>query len=126
MTMQDRFKFRAWDSIQEVYEWDIEYCYDGFICCNFGDFLDKSRYIVEQCTGLKDKNDKFIYEGDIIRCSYGNEYYIGLVVWDSEEIQFSMEVDKELYSFSQHSEREKIEVIGNIHENPDLLENKDE
>lgn len=111
--VKDRFKFRFWNTIRNKYE-------DTYCCSSRGMTLD---YVVpEQCTGLRDKNGKLIYEGDIVRCSYGSEYYVGCVVWDYEEIQFSVEVSEELYSFSQHSDSHKIEIIGNIHENSDLIE----
>ena len=121
--MNDRFRFRAWDNREEKYIYNAQDQYDDEVEC-FGNMFDTygDRYAVEQCTGLKDKNGKLIYEGDIIKCSYGSEYYVGCVVWDSEEIQFSMEVNEELYSFSQHSESHKIEIIGNIHENPEMID----
>jgi uncharacterized phage protein (TIGR01671 family) len=124
--MKDRFRFRAWDNKENKYIYDAEMTYDnlgiGAEC--FGFMVDgtyKDQYTVEQCTGVKDSKGKLIYEGDIIRCSCGSEYYVGCVVWDSEEIQFSVEIDEELYSFIQHSKNHKIEIIGNIHENPELV-----
>jgi uncharacterized phage protein (TIGR01671 family) len=130
--MQDRFKFRAWDSIQKFYEWEIENCYDGLICYSFGDFLENSQYIVEQCTGLKDKNGKLIYDNDLIKI--GNEIY-RVAVDDfgcrtvilnnnpfTEVIEWS-DIVKIYYFYNRENE---LEVIGNIHENADLFKTENE
>ena len=131
--MNDRFKFRVWDKIHERY-----------IYCDFAgycsvDYLGKGekRIVfmpsgveqikngkpllyakedeakIEQCTGLKDKNGKLIYEGDIIlvdddKCP---------VEWDSENARYNVVGYGEIAYLNYND----IEVIGNIHENPELL-----
>jgi uncharacterized phage protein (TIGR01671 family) len=88
---------------------------------------------IGQCTGLKDKNGKLIYEGDIIK--QGNSIYKVIFSYDDVascgccvgkfsgcgfvmEDKYGSRGDLDIYS--------ELEVIGNIHENPDLLENTDE
>lgn len=93
---------------------------------------------VLQCTGLKDKNGKLIYEGDIVRYAEFDwtdfsfkdwETEIGLVIWgntyDNYYPAFDLK-DKDFDGVNAFSylfnEGWTIEVIGNIYENPELLE----
>lgn len=84
---------------------------------------------VGQYTGLKDKNGKEIYEGDVVGfndCSYTESGYyeqscIGVVVWGNETASF--EVSNRLSADSYEVLNECV-VIGNIHDNPDLEESK--
>lgn len=75
---------------------------------------------VGQCTGLKDKNDKEIYEGDI--CKVPEKQY----EWFKKGKTFEVEWDKGMTGFNpfrNHSYLENhCEVIGNIHENKELKE----
>lgn len=69
--MNDRFKFRVWD--KELREYSIA---PNYINCETGELEQLNlpeglspggeRFIVEQCTGLKDINGKLIYEGEIV------------------------------------------------------------
>lgn len=74
-----------------------------------------------QCTGLKDKNGKLIWENDIVETQYGK----AVVVWDKSEWRIKWIDDliwrKDLhYWVNDNSWR--IEVIGNKFDNPELLE----
>lgn len=74
---------------------------------------------IEQYTGLKDKNGKEIYEGDIVVNTYYDDGEMYKVLWVDDSVAFGMESldDMELYKLPLES----LEVIGNIHENPELV-----
>ena len=82
---------------------------------------------VGQFTGLTDKNGKKIFEGDIVR-SYDPDYPESQMDCGVGQVEFyaglwyvSGEVHNSLYDLSTISCKE-LEVIGNIHDNPELLE----
>ena len=129
--MNDRFKFRVWDDVSNKYvnKGILLRCGDLAIPTmknNYDLNPVDGRYLKEQCTGLKDKNGTLIYEGDIIRCQYITKYRDGVVVWNNKESCFSILVDEKLYSFIPRKDEDTIIIIGNINENPKLLEEKAE
>lgn len=74
-----------------------------------------------QSTGLKDKNGKLIYEGDIvevINCRGAN----AVVEYNLEGAKFILKGEKFAPSALQHIRRDYFEVIGNKYENPELLD----
>jgi hypothetical protein len=99
-------KFRAWDGKRMSI--DVSLCHEG--CGNWKDEQ------LMQYTGLKDKNGKEIYEGDVLK--WENDA-IGKVEWlhDGFVVYFPNwnRAHRRLFG------SKKMEVIGNIYENPELL-----
>ena len=145
--MQDRFKFRIFDKNQKkMVELDaVGYSsFDPFgkginrlIMIPSGlnnTFSYNKQALYEndnftepmQCTGLKDKNGKLIYEADIVK--YKDEVYslcIGRIKWDNAHYELQYYTG-EKYGWLSHilcfKHIKNMEVIGSIYENPELLE----
>ena len=88
------------------------------------EFYEFEDIILMQSTGLHDKDGVEIYEGDIVEIIYDREPFTGVVVYDLGEVDFKATNNREDYgnNFQYLTVGESIEVIGNIHKNPELLE----
>ena len=119
----DRFKFRVWDKERKRYTsvMPVVLCNDRYTREIAMPDNGDGQYVIEQCTGLRDKNGKLIYEGDILQYTDTNGFKIRQeVVWDDENARFAHVVDWGCFdrTFSP-LEREicaQKEIVGNIHE----------
>jgi uncharacterized phage protein (TIGR01671 family) len=121
--MKREIKFRAWNKKDKVMVdvaamnfgpsgfWSlIEYAYDA-------ELQLADSYELMQYTGLKDKNGREIYEGDIVKNEYGK---VMEVQYDPRSAAFGVGD----YYFGTIGSGKTLEVIGNIFDNPELLEGK--
>ena len=122
--MKRQIKFRVWVEEYQEYQYPLVFS-TGMKQNDFQPLIlwkDKTRsythHIVEQFTGLKDKNGKEIYEGDVVEAIR----YDGLVVTGVvgfRDCSFVISTGYQtIYTWMDY----QIEIIGNIHENPELLE----
>lgn len=134
-------KFRIWDTenkeMLKVQELDFEPTfYGGRIAIRpdqYNDYFDTEDMILMQYIGLHDKNGKEIYEGDIIlyedwEMAYeggGNDSFInkGIIEYVESNCCFNV-TERQTVDVADvlYEGNEDLEVIGNIYDNPDLLE----
>lgn len=123
-------KFRIWDkkNTKFISKWERVFI-NAWECCvytkselekkDFSYNKDLSEIEVEQFTGLKDKHGKEIYEGDIVKFDYRGLFLKGEVVFSNGGWELKG-VD-----YGEHFRLIEIvhlcEVVGNIHENPELI-----
>lgn len=147
---EDRFRFRVWKTYSDGDIFALSGRVDGLFLAPNGQVFsgyhdyynglemeeqEPEKIIIEQCTGLKDKNGKLIYEGDVLKFSREHEafrgkkkyahYPVAEVFWDSGDpgtcaSGFALRGNVIGGSKDTWMCMEK-EIIGNIHENPDLL-----
>lgn len=130
--MQDRFKFRifyanimiypnSYENIESIFEclkqqimWDTE------INTDFKFNHIANNLVFMQSTGLRDKNGKLIYEGDVVKIFFKslNQESINIVEWDNTSARFIFE---KFGQISMYNYAETWEVIGNRYETPELL-----
>ena len=118
----DRFKFRVWSTKHNCYQ---EYCsfdltMEGRLIDGAGNTENNGRedLIIEQCTGLKDKNGNLIYECDLLEA--GGRRYV--VCWAHHG--FVMRFTPDSASSYPLGGTDLFEIIGNIHEQKEEKRNE--
>lgn len=119
-------KFRAWSKNHKILSEviNIDFWTENTITENFID-RDFDDIILMQSTGLFDKNDQEIFDGDILK---SNKYITSVFYEDGAYcVKFrqtpNTTVTMNVISFIK---KYKTKIVGNIYENPELLENKGE
>ena len=136
--MNDRCKFRIWDKERknmfcpkdkenDFIEIDCDGELHGYDTCLWVGGVNS---IPMQCTGLKDKNGTLIYEGDIIETLHLDPVRRGNIEWSDKYLQWFIDFSR-VYGKAEYNyyceelcgfNSKDIEVIGNVYENPELLE----
>ena len=123
-------KFRAWHKAKKFMDtaWLIDWEH-GQVAHRSHNVSQLENCILMQYTGLKDKNGKEIYDGDVIRWSSEDE--IGVVKYQDAAFYLETNVPDNIGHSSKfyspwlrvikHDLENELEVIGNIYENPELL-----
>lgn len=117
-------KFRVWDKERKIFvpisklSTDIDNStITGIIQTWSGKALSKHQVTLMQYTGLKDKEGKEAYEGDIIIWTHPNDEFPL-----THEVEFNNDLSSYMLGGSYLYEADEIEIIGNIYQNPELLE----
>lgn len=138
--MRDRYLFKAkrldngewvkgalvYDDMDKLYRIIIELDYSTVTCIRADKALRVDASTICQCTGLKDKNGKLIWENDIVNCLA--EECCGYISWNENEAGFYFNVLLEDGKFEEehvYDYQDCMEIIGNIFDNPELLESEE-
>ena len=138
--MRDRYLFKAkrldngewvkgalvYDDMDKLYRIIIELDYSTVTCIRADKALRVDASTICQCTGLKDKNGKLIWENDIVTCL--PEECCGYISWNENEAGFYFNVLLEDGKFEEehvYDYQDCMEIIGNIFDNPELLESEE-
>jgi len=135
----NRFRFRAWDGVNDVMLVGIQDAHDTLGCmqdtqgndvdyygCSFGSYLDDDEQVIMQSTGQTDKNGVEVFEGDILLADL--EYperqvfivewvvccFVTREVWPDRHGNHTIQID-------QFDDAECLSVVGNIYETPAII-----
>ena len=127
---QRPLKFRAWDKLAKRFIYPDKGYQGHYVLDLNGRFQNLQNgsggdeYLVQQFTGLYDKNKKPIYEGDRVRFGYTkNEDFFGEVVWLEDRASYGVRYENITETFEDvpMSHMKYFEVVGNIFKNNELL-----
>ncbi|EAH4531135.1 hypothetical protein HEI85_001777 [Campylobacter jejuni] len=123
MKLKD-FDFRIWDKhhkgcSNKDCKCQTKYVYGEETKTRLSEFKEDCE--IELFIGLCDTNGKKIYEGDIAKIITFSYDFVGHVAYDKEETRFKLIDNKYMEDFANYEDWDSIEVIGNIHENKELL-----
>ncbi len=116
-------KFRVWDEVHKMFH------ILGFVKEKEGTIfrglptitipIEDIQKITQQFTGLLDKNKKEIFEGDVVKCVCKDRKhsFLDKIIWDKKDVCFRLSGDFDFYEV-------RMEVVGNIYENPELIKSK--
>ncbi|KMP32185.1 hypothetical protein TU52_18670 [Bacillus cereus] len=134
-------KFRLWDKKYDMLEYDdspdLLIGMDGkvyqkeernYAGTSFIEYEVANHFEIMQYTGLKDKNGKEIYEGDVVE---HKDYSAGAIIFGGNQPTLKSVIQWKDYYNGYHLaglgnsfKGEEVEVIGNIYENPELIKTK--
>jgi len=119
--MKREIRFRRWAKHCSEMVYSCGVYLENFFRVIDDDIADGTdKYIIMQYTGLNDKNGNGIYEDDVVCCDWLKRHYP--VFWDKNNCSFKLKTRNEVNNASLTIwNKDEIEVIGNIHENPELL-----
>ena len=123
-------KFRAWDEDNKIMRYfnlfDLKYPDNTKIICGDNEVIPseiKPFHKIMNCIDILDKNKKLIYSRDIIK---RQNRYIGVVIFETGCFKIKWQ-DGVYYGWARHIDdyqENSLEIIGNIYENPELLEDE--
>jgi uncharacterized phage protein (TIGR01671 family) len=126
--MKREIKFRAWDKENNEMEF-IDFLGENTLHIQNAEWENKEDFEIMQYTSLKDKNDKEIYEGDIVQAvwysyeepeceTFGevifNNGWLSYCIWNEDDKTMSEMNGQGYYTW-------EIEVFGNIYQNSELI-----
>lgn len=130
--MGNRLKYRVWSTEQKkMYDWyDCTKKGPNFIYGMFIDhrMLGKGCWCIQQCTGLRDKNGKLVYFDDLVKNKWGQ---ICKVIMQTDKQNYGRVILQNVKYLNDEAHKNNIfipaainesVIIGNIYENPELLE----
>ena len=125
-----RPEFRAWTEEGKAMYYGVYPFRDGTLLLSYDeiafDEVPASDFILMQSTGLKDKNGKEIYEGDIVKYKSGCYTYTEEVAYNKNFAGFGVrdantDIIFTFWVLAENVDLISLEVIGNIYQNPELL-----